>query len=405
MIADKWRFLLMLLVLASLSVQAQKKSRTQLEKEKKQNLERIQETERILKETAQKKKTSVGELNALSARIQQQEKLIKSIKDEIALLEQDIAENNDIIIALELDLYKLKEEYAAMLYAAQKASGKTDKLLFLFSSRSFDQLLMRLKYMEQYAEARKDQARAIERAQSLLQAQVAATQVKKDEQSALLSEEEKENTSLTQLKQQQRGLVRKLEKEEKQLKRDLEETRKAIVKLDKLIADIIREEMERAAREAAIAKEKTNTNKTAPELDIKLSASFEENRNKLAWPASGIVSQKFGRQKHPVLKNVTLDNLGVNIQTREGERVRVVFDGTVKTISANPLLGTTVIVNHGDYFTVYTGLREVFVKSGQKVTTNQELGSVQQNVEGVPELRFRIYKQTTPLDPEVWLRD
>jgi septal ring factor EnvC (AmiA/AmiB activator) len=396
MIADKWRFLLMLLVLASLSVQAQKKSRTQLEKEKKQNLERIQETERILKETAQKKKTSVGELNALSARIQQQEKLIKSIKDEIALLEQDIAENNDIIIALELDLYKLKEEYAAMLYAAQKASGKTDKLLFLFSSRSFDQLLMRLKYMEQYAEARKDQARAIERAQSLLQAQVAATQVKKDEQSALLSEEEKENTSLTQLKQQQRGLVRKLEKEEKQLKRDLEETRKAIVKLDKLIADIIREEMERAAREAAIAKEKTNTNKTAPELDIKLSASFE---------ASGIVSQKFGRQKHPVLKNVTLDNLGVNIQTREGERVRVVFDGTVKTISANPLLGTTVIVNHGDYFTVYTGLREVFVKSGQKVTTNQELGSVQQNVEGVPELRFRIYKQTTPLDPEVWLRN
>jgi len=292
-----------------------------------------------------------------------------------------------------------------MLYAAQKASGKTDKLLFLFSSRSFDQLLMRLKYMEQYAEARKDQARAIERAQSLLQAQVAATQVKKDEQSALLSEEEKENTSLTQLKQQQRGLVRKLEKEEKQLKRDLEETRKAIVKLDKLIADIIREEMERAAREAAIAKEKTNTNKTAPELDIKLSASFEENRNKLAWPASGIVSQKFGRQKHPVLKNVTLDNLGVNIQTREGERVRVVFDGTVKTISANPLLGTTVIVNHGDYFTVYTGLREVFVKSGQKVTTNQELGSVQQNVEGVPELRFRIYKQTTPLDPEVWLRN
>lgn len=405
MIADKWRLLLMLLVLASLSVQAQKKSRAQLEKEKKQNLERIQEAERILKETAKKKKTSVGELNALGARIQQQEKLITSIKDEIALLEQDIAENNDIIIALELDLYKLKEEYAAMLYAAQKASGKTDKLLFLFSSRSFDQLLMRLKYMEQYAEARQDQARAIERAQSMLQAQVVATQAKKNYQSALLAEEEKENISLTQLKQQQRGLVRKLEKEEKQLKRDLEETRKAIVKLDKLIADIIREEMERAASEAAKAKEKTTTNKSVPELDIKLSASFEGNRNKLAWPASGIISQKFGRQKHPVLKNVTLDNLGVNIQTREGERVKVVFDGTVKTISANPLLGTTVIVNHGDYFTVYTGLREVFVKSGQKVTTNQELGSVQQNVEGVPELRFRIYKQTTPLDPEVWLRD
>ncbi|MFN5169565.1 MAG: murein hydrolase activator EnvC family protein [Cyclobacteriaceae bacterium] len=404
MIAGKRCVLFLLILITAVGAQAQKKSRAQLEKEKKQNLERIQETERILKETTKKKKTSVGELNALSARIQQQEKLIKSIKDEIALLEQDIAENNDIIIALELDLYKLKEEYAAMLYAAQKASGKTDKLLFLFSSRSFDQLLMRLKYMEQYAKARTDQARAIERVQGMLQAQVLATQQKKDEQSDLLSEEEKENTSLTELKQQQRGLVRKLEKEEKQLKRDLEETRKAIGKLDKMIADIIREEMERAAREAALAKEK-NTGKAAPEVDIKLSASFEENRNKLGWPANGIISQRFGKHKHPVLKNITLENLGINIQTREGEAVKVVFQGTVKTISANPLLGTTIIVNHGDYFTVYTGLREVYVKSGQKVTANQEIGLVQQNVEGVPELRFRIYKQTTPLDPELWLRN
>jgi peptidoglycan hydrolase CwlO-like protein len=134
------------------------KNKSQLQKEKQQNLEKIKETEKILSETSTKKTNSIGELNAVKERIKQQEQLINSIKGEMNVLDSEIGENNDIIRALEEDLRRLKKEYAAMLFAAQKANNSTTRLTFLFSAESFDQLIMRLRYMEQYSETRKLQA-------------------------------------------------------------------------------------------------------------------------------------------------------------------------------------------------------------------------------------------------------
>ena len=266
--------------------QAQK-SKSQLQKEKQQNLEKIKETEKILTETGEQKKNSIGELVALNQRILQQESLIKSIQSEVSLLDYDISENNQIIDALERDLGKLKEEYSTMLFSAQKASGKVDKLTFLFSARSFDQLMMRLKYMEQYGKARQDQAVAIEKVQLILKEQVRVTEVKRGEKNNLLKDELKENIQLTGLKQKQRTLVRSLEKQEKQLRKDLEATRKAIAELDDLIAKIIKEELERAAREAREReRENKKNNREAADAAVALSASFEDNRNKFPWPVS-----------------------------------------------------------------------------------------------------------------------
>src|SRR6478735_7035878 len=242
---------------------AQKKSKAQLQKEKQQNLEKIKETERILSETAQQKKNSLGELTALNQRINQQETLITSIKGEVSFLDSDIAENNEIIDALQKDVEKLKDEYATMLLSAQKSSGRIDKLTFIFSAQSFDQMLMRLKYMEQYSKSRKEQAEAIAKVQSVLSEQVKQTEVKKEDKNKLLGEEINENTQLSGLKQKQKGVVKSLEKEEKRLKRDLEETKVAIAELDELINKIIKEEIERAAREAREARERAKEAKSS----------------------------------------------------------------------------------------------------------------------------------------------
>lgn len=387
--------------------QAQKKSKAQLQKEKQENLEKIKETERIISETAQQKKNSIGELNALNQRINQQETLIMSIKSEMDLLDADIEENLQIIASLERDVEKLKQEYATMLMSAQKASGRIDKLTFIFSATSFDQLLMRLKYMEQYSKARKEQAEAIAKVQTVLSGQIKKTEAKKENKNQLLGEEISENYQLTDLKQKQKGVVKSLEKEEKKLKRELEETKEAVAQLDELINKIIKEEIERAereAREARDAKTKTKTVKTV-EASIALSSSFEENKSKFSWPASGFVSQRFGRQNHPVLKNVVLQNDGINIQTKQDEKVKTIFDGEVRKVAFIPSIGNTVIINHGDYFTVYSGLKEVFVKNGQKVVTSQEIGQLQVNAEGISELRFQIRKNTEALDPQTWLRN
>lgn len=401
MIADK-RLLFFVLLSCSISTSAvlAQKTKTQLQKEKQENLEKIKETERILTETGQQKKNSLGELAALNQRIKQQETLIQSFQSEIGLLNSDINENTEIINALEKDLKKLKEEYASMLFSAQKASGKVDKLMFLFSSSSFDQLLMRLKYMEQYSVARKDQAEVITRVQRILSDQIARTQAVRKEKSALLNDQVKQKDQLASLKQKQNSLVKSLEKEEKRLRAELEDTKKAVAKLDNLISEIIKEELARAAREAKEAKSAKSV-----EAAVALSATFEGNKAKFPWPVSGFISQKFGRQNHPVLKRIILQNDGVNIQTKQNEKVKSIFEGEVRAVAFIPSIGNSVIISHGEYFTVYSGLKEVTVKKGQKVSTNEEIGQVLTNADGISELRFQIRKNTVAVDPELWLKN
>ncbi|HET7179374.1 MAG TPA: peptidoglycan DD-metalloendopeptidase family protein [Chryseosolibacter sp.] len=396
MSGGKWALALVLMLCTTLSLLAQNKTKSQLQKEKQQSVERIKEVEKILQETSARKKNTLGELSALNQRIVEQQTLINTIRKEIDALNRDIRENTDIIDVLDDDLQNLKKEYASMLFAAQKASNSTTRLTFLFSSSSFDQLAMRLRYMEQYGETRKLQAALISEVQDELSRQVKQIEGKRAEKNQLLAEGQSEGENLVSLKKKQAGLVKALEKEEKQLKRDLESTKKALAILDRKINDIIKEEME---REALALK----SNKA---VSLKLSSSFEENKNKLPWPVStGFISQPFGRQNHPFLKGIVLQNDGVNIQTKQNEKVKSVFDGEVRRVAFIPTLGSTVIINHGEYYSVYTGLKEVYVKTGQKVTTNQEIGQIISNNDGISELRFQIRKQTTALDPQAWLRN
>ena len=382
-------------ILFTFSAVAQK-SKNQLQKEKQQNIERIKEVEKIISETSAQKKNTLGELNAIKQRIKQQEELINSIDEEVRILNSEIGENNDIIFALEDDLTKLKKEFAAMLSAAQKVNNSTTRLTFLFSAESFDQLIMRMRYMEQYTTTRKLQAEQILKVQEQLSGQVKKIENRRTEKSKLLNEELRENDNLASLRKKQNTVVKSLEKEEKKLRKDVDNTKKVIAQLDKLINDMIREEMERAA--------KANT-KTS-EATIALSSSFADNKNKFPWPvSSGFVSQKFGKQNHPVLKGIVLQNDGVNIQTKENEKVKSIFEGEVTRVAFIKTMGTVVIIKHGEYFTLYAGLKEVFVKAGQKVDVNQEIGKVFSNSEGITELKFQIRKNVTPLDPQVWLRN
>ena len=392
MCAGRRIWLVLICCVLHFSVLAQK-TKSQLQKEKQENLEKIKEVEKIIGETSTKKKNSVGELNALNQRIRVQENLITSIKGEVSFLDSEIIENNDIINALEDDLEKLKKEYIAMLFVAQKVSNSTTRLTFLFSAKSFDQLIMRLRYMEQYGQTRKLQADQIVKVQGELSGQVKEIRARREEKNKLLSQVVTENNNLSSLKKKQNSLVRSLERQEKKLKKDLTETKKLVARLDKLIENIIREEIERAARAKAGDTEA-------------LSNSFEENRNKFTWPvSSGFVSQKFGRQNHPVLKGIVQQNNGVNIQTKENEKVKSIFEGEVRRVAFIQGLGSTVIIKHGEYLTVYAGLKEVFVRTGQKVITNQEIGKIFSNQEGVSELRFQIFKNTTALDPQSWLKN
>lgn len=374
------------------------KSREELEKEKKENLEKISQAEKILNQTTSKKKATIGQLNALNYKIEAQQSLTNSISNELNLLNQQLNEIGSIINSMESDLDKMKAEYSSMLYATQKSNQSLSKLAYIFASASFYEMFMRLKYMEYYGKVRRQQASQIEMIKNLLIGQKESIEEVRLEKSTLLQEQIFRNRELNKLKQQQSSLVAELNKREKQVKNEIEERKKAVDNLEKIIAELIKKEIEKSSKGASA----TNFALT-PEAK-ELSDSFEGNRNKLFWPVNaGFISQKFGTHPHPVYKNIVTKNDGVDIQTNENQEVRAVFDGEVKSVAFIPGYNNAVMIQHGEYFTVYARLKEVNVKKGQKIIAKQSIGVVYTDSDGTSEVQFQVWKNVKKLDPEQWL--
>lgn len=374
------------------------KSKAQLEKEKKENLQKISDAERILSQTASEKKTSLGQLAAINQQVAASEALIKSYNSEVVLLDKEMSELNTLIVALESDLENLKKEYAAMVYAASKARAGNTQLTFLFSAKTFNQFLRRYQYMKQYGKARKNQVEQIEKVTAALIEQKSSIEAKRIEKSILLNQQVKQSQNLLALKTRQDNVLKSLTQRETELKKELASRKEAVGRLDKLIADLVKKEIEASSKGASKSKISLT-----PEAAL-LSSSFEGNKSRLLWPVtSGFISSKFGTHPHPVLKGIMIDNQGIDIQTNQNETVRAVFDGLVKTVAMVPGMNNVVIVQHGDYFTLYARLKKVQVRPGQKVAVKEVIGEVYTDKDGIAELQFQIWKNNTKLDPETWL--
>ncbi|MES2731904.1 MAG: peptidoglycan DD-metalloendopeptidase family protein [Bacteroidota bacterium] len=392
------------------------KSKQQIEREKKQNLKKIAETNQILKETSQQRQASVGQLSALKQQISSRTQLINSISGEVGLLDRDMRDLLQVAAAMERDMANLKKEYAAMVYAASKATTSYSKLLFLFSAPTFTQLAMRFQYLKQYAAARKNQVKQVEKIRITLTTQREKLSIKKREKQQLLNSQITENASLLTLKSKQSEVVDQLSQRESQLREELADSEKAINRLEKMMTDLIEDEIRKAADARRASREKAKEEVTVEEEASErtsialtpetaaLASSFANSKSKLLWPVkSGFISGKFGKHEHPVLKGVYVENLGVNIQTNKGEAVRTVYDGIVTSDSRIPGLNHVVAVQHGDFITVYANLSGTNVKVNQKVKAKDVIGVVYTDKDGVSELQFQIWKNYDRLDPEVWL--
>jgi murein hydrolase activator len=400
-------FLLCLLYLP-VAAQAQKgKSKAQLEKEKKENLKRIQQANQILQQTKKEKEASIGQLNAIKEKITVQKGVISNISREITYIESDVQATEGIVGALQNDLEKLKAEYAAMVYAASKTANSYNKLMFLFASDSFNQLVMRLRYLQQYSEARQKQVEQISKVQTVLTGQLNILESKRKQKQGLLGKQLAESQSLLTLKVQQDSVIDRLSKQESELKQEVAQRQQSVRKLDKLIADIVREEIARAARAAREAGKESSGSSSkmtlTPEAAL-ISSSFAGNKGRLAWPVErGFISQKFGRHNHPVLRGVVVENRGVDIQTAQGATARAIFEGKVLTVASVPGMNNIVMVQHGEYFTVYAKLKTVSVSTGQTVNMKDVIGTVYTDADGTTELQFQVWKNSDNMNPESWL--
>jgi septal ring factor EnvC (AmiA/AmiB activator) len=377
-----------------------------LQQEKKQIEEEIAYTNKLLGQTQKNRRSTMDELAVLQQKIRQRERLINTVQAEVILINNEIKETTDSIFSLKVELKKLKEEYAKMIYYAYRNRSSYDRLVFLFSSRDFNQAYRRLKYFQQYGAYRRMQAELIIKTQaSLLEKEQQLEQQKTDKQN-LLAEEQNEKNLLENEKGDADRTVQNLSQKEKELKASLRAKEKAAAKLQKTIENIIAEEI-RLAEERARAEttSKTSSGFALTPEELQLSENFASNKGKLPWPTErGIVSSTFGEHQHPVLPRVKIINNGIDILTSEGEHARAVFSGVVTRIISVPNFNNVVIIRHGEYLSVYSNLDEVMVSKGQEVRTKQNIGRVYTNQsENKTELHFELWKAKDLMNPSYWL--
>lgn len=373
-------------------------SRKQLEEQKASKQKNIEEISKILQEASTKKKRSLGELNAINALINEREQKRNAILQEIKLIEKDISDTEKIIFSLEKDLKDLKQEYAKMIYQASKISSSFNQINFIVSSTSFNDLFRRVRFVKQYAEARKKQLEQIEKTKIYLESQNAIIKQQKEEKANVLANLQTEDQELLELKARQDLLVKEFSSREEELRQQYLTEKKALKDLENQVLALIRAEMKKSSGD-----ENKNIVLTNPE-DIKLANSFAKNKGKLPWPVdNGFIAMGFGRQKHPSIANLYLDNPGIKIQAKQGSKIKAVFEGKVEAIRERMGPGYSIMINHGDFFTYYEPIDNPKVKENERIKVNQVIGTILPNLEGTPEILFSIYKNDQKLDPTKWL--
>lgn len=384
------------------SGQAQSKKSLQ---EKKQKLQKeIQYTNQLLKETEKTKSTSLNQLRQLNSKISSRQSLIETIEQEIVFLDDSIALQVSKVDSLEKNLTLLKQEYAEMIQHAYQNRSSYNKLMFLFSAANFNQAFKRLKYFQQYAQYRQSQAEKIEIERKEIDSQIKILEAIRKSKEGLLKAELNEKKELASEKSQKERVVNSLKGKEKQLKADLEKKREASKKIAQAIEKIIADEI-RKAREAAAKKGKSKEGFPMTPEARELSNSFTANKGKLPWPvAEGVIIAQFGENPHPTLANVKVKNNGIDISTKKESIGRASFNGTVSRVIVIPGNGKAVLINHGEYFTLYSYFKEVFVASGDKVSTKQNLGVlINEADESSAIMHFEIWKLKEKLNPEKWI--
>ena len=410
-----YRLIVLLLVsFLSLNVCAQNKD---VLEEKKKKIEReINLTNKLLSNAKKEKSLSLNTLGVLNKKITARNELISTLNIELGIytsriiqLKKNITKNVNEITQIQKNLRELKNDYAMMIGYAYKNRNSYHRLAFVFSSTSFYQAYKRVRYLQEYGNFLKAKATLIQEMEQKLQKTTielketrALLIVERNQKTVALNKAKDLNEILLVEKKEQQVLLGKLKKKEQTLKQEIQKKKNIAQQLDKQISKIIAEEIKKVRSKTSLTNAK-EINLT-PEQQ-KLSLNFNANKTKLPWPVErGVLVEGFGIQAHPILKGIETFNNGVKISTTVLAEARAVFNGKVSRIISIPGAGKAVIISHGEYFTVYSNLSDVFVKVNQTVETKSPLGLVITNVKTKETiLELQLWKGNEKLDPAQWL--
>jgi len=384
-------------------------SKKELELKKQKLQKEIDFTNNQLKIVSKNKNATKEQLQALQKKIKLREQLIGTINGEISSLGGQIENTNKEIVSLEEKMKRLKAAYADMVRYAYKNRNIYQRLMFVFAADDFNQAYKRISWLQQYSKHRIMQANEIAGTEQQLTGKKQELEQKKNQKTNLKISEQNNKATLEKEKTEQDEVMKKLTVREQKLKKDLAEKQAAKQKLDRAIENLIRKEIEAAKKKAVAAGKKNVTNAnvftSTPETQ-KLSSGFSNNKGILPWPVEqGAITETFGSHPHKELKGIMINNNGIDIQSSKGSSARSIFDGTVSGVISIPGSNKAVIIRHGEYLTVYSNLTDVSVKTGDKVSTKQRIGSIGNDDDNQrAEIHLEIWKNTTKLNPQQWLK-
>ena len=388
------RILLLLFLIFGMRVMAEGQSRRDLEDQRKKTLEEIAYVDNLLKETAREKKESLNELKIIGRKLNLRELILQGLQEEISLLNDRIELNTLAINMMESDLTILKKDYEKALLSAFRSSKGNSEVGYVLSAKDFNQGYKRLKYLQQITKFRRQESEIIQE----LKSEIEVSKQKMEEDMTIISQLKSREEQQKYLLQDEQGnkqkIVKSLSNKERQLQRELEDKKRIARRIESELEKLLEEE-----------RKKTAKSDMSPEQKV-VSEDFFENKGRLPWPVErGLITSHFGIHNHPVLKYVKENNSDIEITSSGKTPVRTVFNGTVAKVFSIQGLNMSIIIKHGKYFTVYSNLVNVVVKTGDKVETGQMIGEVFNDKEKGNEavLKFMVTEERVNLDPELWI--
>ena len=366
---------------------------TKVQEAKKAKLEReIAIIDKQLKENASKSNTMLSNLELIRKKISNRKELVAESDRQIRKYIDDIYLAQQKINKLQARIDVLTENYAKLVRSAYKNRDTRIWYMYMLASENLGQAFRRMGYFRNLSNMMKTEARTIRAMKEDLEVQKAELVLLKREAEQLKKTRVKDLEDLREDEKKSSSIVKQLQKDKKKYQSQLAVKKKEVTALNKEIERIV----------AAAMKPKASGKKT--EVDAKLDAAFANNKGKLPWPADGPVVARFGKQYHPVYKNLELPpNNGIDIALSKGTQVKAVFDGVVKQVMVMPGYNQCVLIQRGKYFTLYCKLKSLNVAEGDKVKTSDVIGSVDA-INGQVQLHFEVWKESKPQNPESWLK-
>lgn len=402
-------------------------SSDKLKKEQERLEKNIASTQSLLEKSQTKTKASLNDLRVIQNQIEYRERLLKNYDNQIRGAELTVQQKEKQIVELREKVKQLKAQYKKLLIYAYKHRNKYGKLMYIFTADSYNEARKRNGYLRRLSDVQLKQFLVIQQNQELISEEIGAVNAEKENKLLVLKEKKKERAAIEADRELKEKVYQEFKQEEELLLAKLKEDQKKKEILRNRIAAAIQKELaeaearrkaEEAAALAAAKKKESTTSTTSTKPTVTLAETkeaelignnFEANQGRLPWPVEkGNITENFGKNPHPTLKNVSTNNRGIDISAPLHAQVRAVFEGEVTSVLNIPGAGKVVIIKHGNYRTVYSNLQDTYVKAGSKVSTKKVIGSLlAKNGETLSVVHFEVHKvvgnNVTCLNPALWV--